>query len=45
MTCLVSDTTIPSFAFPIDVKNPEHMGCIPLINVMNMNILKYRSAK
>lgn len=25
-TCLVRDITIPSFAFPIDVKNPEDIG-------------------
>ena len=25
-TCLVRDMTIPSFAFPIDVKNPEDIG-------------------
>ena len=45
ITCLVSDTTIPSFAFPIEVKNPELIGCIPLMNVMNIKILKYLSAK
>ena len=43
-TCLVSDTTIPSLAFPMDVKKPEDIGWIPLINVINIKILKYRSA-
>ena len=45
ITCLVSDTTMPSYAFPIDVKKTEHIGCIPLINVISIKILKYRSAK
>lgn len=44
-TCLVRDITIPSFAFPIEVKNPEDIGWIPFANVINMKIFKYRSAK
>ena len=44
-TCLVSDTTIPSLAFPMDVKKPEDIGWIPLINVINIYILKYRISK
>ena len=43
-TCLVSETAIPNFAFPIDVKNPEDIGCIPFIKVINIKIRKYRSA-
>ena len=44
ITCLVSDTTIPSFALPIEVKNPDDIGWIPFANVININIRKYLAA-
>ena len=44
-TCLVSDMTIPNFALPIEVKNPEDIGCMPFAKVMNMKISRYLSAK
>ena len=36
ITCLVRDITTPSFAFPIEVKNPDDIGWIPFAKVINI---------
>ena len=35
-SCLVRDMIIPSFASPMEVKNPADMGCMPLAKVRNI---------
>ena len=44
MICLVSDSVIPLFGLPVELKKFDIMGCTKFMNMQKKYILKYLTA-